>query len=133
MGLLASALGLFYVVAAYLALRQTRLEWFLHKAHATLRSNDGPRPERGRLYFVVVSACLYGLSGIALVINSRYAVWFLAGGLTAQAVYYSIVWWRAGEAQRKDEERWRKALNAAIISTAVFAFSAYAARYGILT
>lgn len=133
MGLLASALGIFYMFAAYLALRQTRLEWFLDRAHAALKSTDGPAPERGRLYFVVLSACLYGLAGIALLVRSRFAVWFFALGLMAQAAYYAIVWWRADETRRRDEERWRKALNAAIISTAAFAFSAYAARSGILT
>jgi hypothetical protein len=133
MGFLASALGLFYMVAAYLALRQTRLEWFLDRAQAALKSDDIPLPERGRLYFVVLSACLYGLAGIALVIRSRFAVWFFAFGLAAQAAYYTIVWWRADDARRKDEERWRKALNAAMISTAAFAFSAYAVRSGILT
>jgi hypothetical protein len=132
MGLLASALGLFYVVAAYLALRQTRLEWFLDKAHATLGNQETPIPERGRLYFVVFSACLYGLAGLALVVRSRFAIWCFALGLAAQAVYYGSIWWRADAAARKDDERWRKALNAAILSTAAFAFSAYAARQGVL-
>jgi nitrate reductase NapE component len=133
MGLLASALGLFYVVAAYLALRQTRLEWFLDNARAALTNKETPMPERSRLYFVVLSACLYGLAGIALVIRSRFAVWFFVMGIAAQAIYYGNAWWRADEPRRKDNERWRKALNAAMISSAAFAFSAYAARQGILT
>jgi hypothetical protein len=105
----------------------------LNNAEAALGNRHSPMPERSRVYFVVFSACVYGLAGIALVVRSRFAIACFALGLAAQAVYYGVAWWRATDAQRKDDERWRKALNAAIISTAAFAFSAYAARQGILT
>jgi hypothetical protein len=133
MGLLTSALGAFYVVAAYLALKQARLEWFIDGAHAALTKENRLPVEQSRLYFVTISACLYGLAGLALLLGSRLAVWFLGGGLIAQAVYYGFVWLRLTQAERADEDRWRKALNAALISTAAFAFAAYAVRVGVLS
>jgi hypothetical protein len=132
MGLLASALGMFFVVAAYLALRQARLDWFVGRTPMPAASAEETGPERSRLYFVTASACFYGLAGIGLVIHRRFAIWALAGGLMLQAIYYGLVWLQLSETERNDDERWRKALTAALISTAAFAFSAYAARQGIL-
>jgi hypothetical protein len=40
---------------------------------------------------------------------------------------------RAGERGDAEREKRRKAWNAAMISAAAFAFSAYAARHGVLT
>jgi hypothetical protein len=133
MGLIASALGLFYMLAAGLALRALRSEWFLDKASGGMSLRRDPEP--GRLYFVTAASCIYGMAGIALMLKSVAAVWLLVGGLLLQGLYYGWRWCRIRAAETDDAEREkrRKAWNAAMISAAAFAFSAYAARYGVLT
>jgi hypothetical protein len=130
MAFLVFALGLFYVAAAFLALRRIRFEWLLERALETLtRHRD---PERNRLYFMTVTAALYGAAGIALLLRSSLALWLLGTGLLLQASYYGVLWLMIGVTDSTDTDRWRKAWSAAIVSTAAFAFAAYAARAGIL-
>jgi hypothetical protein len=133
MGLIASALGLFYMLAAGLALRALRSEWFLDKAGGGVSLQRTPEP--GRLYFVTAASCLYGMAGLALMLKSVTAVWLLGGGLLLQGLYYGSHWYiiRARETGDAEQEKWRKAWNAAMISAAAFAFSAFAARHGVLS
>lgn len=89
--------------------------------------------ERLWLGFTLVSTCLYGAAGIALLMKSDAAVWLLGGGLLAQAGFYGLLW-ASGKAQTGGgDERGRKIWSAATVSTAVFAFSTYAARQGVLS
>lgn len=131
MTVIAMALGLFYVIASLLAAFAVRREWFLDHALEELTMERGP--ERGRLYFMTISTGLYGAAGIALLLRSELAVWLLGSGLLLQGGYYGMVWRQIIQDELDDRERWQKALNAGILSTAAFAFSAYAARQGVLT
>ena len=60
-------------------------------------------------------------------------VWLLGAGLVLQASYYCVLSLVISPEARANDDRWRKAWNAAMVSTAAFAFSAYAMRSGILT
>jgi hypothetical protein len=132
MTIIVSALGVFYLLAAALVLRRARMEWFQDRALE--RSSGEPPADRYRLAVIAVSAVLYGVAGMALVVRSGWAVWLLGAGFLAQALYYGALWLRllpdSGEGSRSD--RWRKAWNAAIISAAAFALAAYAHRIGVL-
>ena len=127
MGVIATVLGLFYMLAAALVLRRVRMEWFLDRAIEKLSGK--PEPDRYRVIVMSASSLLYGMAGLALVLRSDWAVWLLGAGLMAQALYYAAVWLRL---KPDTPDRWRKAWNAAILSTAAFAFAAYAARIGVL-
>ena len=131
MPILVSALGLFYVIGAALVLRQVRFEWLLDRAiemHTKRRESD-----RNRSYFMAAVAALYGVAGLALLLRSGIAVWLLGAGLLLQASYYGVLWFAVRPEARADDDRWRKVWTAAMVSTAAFAFSAYAMRSGILT
>jgi hypothetical protein len=130
MTVIVTALGLFYILAAALVLRRVRMEWFLDRALEKLSGK--PEPDRARIVVIAASALLYGAAGLALVLRSGLAVWLLGGGLLAQMLYYGAVWLRLKPGQDDNPERWRKAWNAAIISTAAFAIASYAARIGVL-
>jgi hypothetical protein len=130
MPILVSALGLFYVIGAALVLRQVRFEWLLDRAiemHTKRRESD-----RNRSYFMAAVAALYGVAGLALLLRSGIAVWLLGAGLLLQASY-GVLWLAVSPEARADDDRWRKVWTAAMVSTAAFAFSAYAMRSGILT
>jgi hypothetical protein len=131
MPFLVSALGLFYVIGAILVLRRVRLEWLFDHAIETLTHRR--EPDRNRSYFMAVAAVLYGAAGLALLLRSGYAVWLLGAGLVLQASYYCVLSLVISPEARANDDRWRKAWNAAMVSTAAFAFSAYAMRSGILT
>ena len=131
MPLLATALGLFYVIGALLVLRQLRVEWLLDRAIETLSGRW--EPDRNRCYFMAAAAVLYGSAGLALLLRSSFAVWLLGAGLVLQAGYYGAVSLLTGSEAGVDDQRWRKVWSAAILSTAAFTFSAYAMRSGILT
>jgi len=131
MTFIAVALGLFYVIASLLAAFAVRREWFLDRALEELTMERDP--ERGPLYFMTISTGLYGAAGIALLMKSELAVWLLGSGLLLQGGYYGMVWRKITAEELDDRQRWQKALNAGILSTAAFAFSAYAARQGVLT
>jgi hypothetical protein len=130
---IALAMGVFYVVASLLALRQLRIEWFLAKARAgTLDRRSST--ESVRLAFITISACLYGAAGVMLLFRSQLAVWLLGSGLLIQAIYYAMFSHRlASEAGAGAEDNTRRIWTAGMISMAAFAFSAYAARLGVLT
>lgn len=130
MTLITTALGGFYVLAAILVLRRARSEWLIDRAieEITLQRE----PDRNRIYFMTGTALLYGAAGIALLFKSSLAVWLLGAGLLLQAGYYGGLRLIIGADDREDGERWRKAWNAGIVSTASFAFAAYAMRCGIL-
>ena len=83
MKFLVSALGLFYVVGAFLVARQVRFEWSLDRAIETL--TERREPDRNRSYFMTAAAALYGAAGLALLLRSDLAVWFLGAGLMLQA------------------------------------------------
>ena len=126
-----SALGLFYVVGAFLVARQVRFEWLHDRAIETRTKRR--EPDRNRSYFMAAAAALYGAAGLALLLRSDLAVWLLGAGLMLQAAYYGVLWLIIAPEAHADDDRWRKAWNAAMVSTAAFAFSAYAMRSGILT
>lgn len=128
---LVSALGLFYVMGAILVLRRVRFEWLLDRAIETLAERR--EPDRNRSYFMAAAAALYGAAGLALLLRSGFAVWLLGAGLVLQASYYGVLWLVVSPEARANDDRWRKAWNAAMVSMAAFAFSAYAMRSGILT
>lgn len=128
---IAFALGAFYVLAAILVFQRIRIEWLLDNAIEALTSK--PEPDRYRVVFMAGSALLYGAAGVALLAQSSVAVWLLGAGLIAQAVYYAGIRLFTTPEEPAGDERWSKAWNAAIISTAAFAFAAYAARAGVLT
>ncbi len=60
-------------------------------------------------------------------------MWLLGAGLVLQASYYCVLSLVISPEALSDDDRWRKAWNAAIVSTAAFTFSAYATRSGILS
>jgi hypothetical protein len=130
MPILVSALGLFYVIGAALVLWQVRLEWLFD--HAIDMLADGREPDSIRSYFMAAAAVLYGAAGLALLLRSSLAVWLLGSGLMLQAGYYSALWLLISPETRADDDRWRKAWSAAMVSAGAFAFSAYAMRTGIL-
>jgi hypothetical protein len=130
MTVIVTALGIFYLLAAALVLRRVRMEWFLDRAIEKLSGK--PEPDRYRICVIAASALLYGAAGLALLLRSNLAVWLLGAGLLAQALYYGAVWLRLKPGDDGNPERWRKAWNAAIISTAAFAVAAYATRIGVL-
>lgn len=130
MAVIATALGMFYLLAAALVLRRVRMEWFLDRAIEKLSGK--PEPDRYRVLVMAASSLLYGAAGLALVLRSGWAVWLLGAGLVAQALYYGVLWLRLKPDAGGAPDRWRKAWNAGIISTAAFAFAAYAARVGVL-
>lgn len=131
MAFLVSALGLFYVIGAALVLRRVSSEWRLDRAIGTLAGKR--EPDRNRSYFMAAAAVLYGAAGLALLLRSGYAVWLLGAGLLLQATYYGVLGLVVSPEARADDDRWRKAWSAAMVSTAAFAFSAYALRSGILS
>lgn len=118
------------MLAAILVLRRARTEWLIDRAieEITLQRE----PDANRVYFMTGTALLYGAAGLALLLKSSLAVWLLGAGLLLQAGYYGGLWLVMGSDDREDGERWRKALNAGIVSTAAFAFAAYAMRCGVL-
>ena len=130
MPILVSALGLFYVIGAALVLRQVRFEWLFDRSIDTLAYRR--EPDRNRSYFMAAAASLYGTAGLALLLRSSLAVWLLGAGLMLQAGYYGVLWLMVSPEARADDDRWRKAWSAAMVSTGAFAFSAYAMRSGIL-
>jgi hypothetical protein len=130
MTVIVTALGIFYILAAALVLRRVRMERLLDSALEQLSGK--PEPDRNRVHAITASALLYGAAGLALVSRSSWAVWLLGAGLTAQALYYGVLWLRLKPGEEDHPDRWRKAWNAAIISTAAFALTAYAARIGVL-
>ncbi len=76
MGLAASALGAFNLLAALLALNAVRMEWVQAKTIESLTHDRDP--ERGRLWAMTASSCFYGAAGLALILKSALAVWLLA-------------------------------------------------------
>jgi hypothetical protein len=131
MAFLVSALGLFYLVGAAFVLWQVRFEWLLDRAIETLAKRR--EPDRYRGIFMAAAAALYGAAGLELLLRSGLAVWLLGAGLVLQGGYYGILSLLVGSEARADDDRWHKAWSAAMLSTAAFAFSAYALRTGILT
>ncbi len=129
MRILLMALGLFYMFAAALVLRRARLEWDLDRAIEKLSGKL--EPDRNRIWYMAGSALVYGAAGLALVLRSSWAVWLLGTGLTLQALYYAVIAPRL-RPEETDPGRWRKAWNAAIVSTAAFALAAYGQRIGVL-
>ena len=126
-----TALGLFYILAAVMVLRRARREYFLDRALEKLTGK--PEPDRDRIWFMSGSALIYGGAGLALVFRSAMAVWLLGAGLIIQAAYYALLLPRIEpEVQAAPEDRWRRAWNAAIFSTAAFALAAYGHRIGVL-
>jgi hypothetical protein len=131
MGWIAHSLGLFYSAAALLALLTLRSAWSAEREGRQLAAPA--LHERIWLGFTLISTCLYGAAGISLLVKSDTAVWLLGCGLLAQAGFYSLLW-LSGKAQMGGgDERGRKIWSAAMVSTAVFAFSTYAARQGVLS
>jgi hypothetical protein len=131
MSWIAQSLGLLYAAAALLSLTSLRPAWTFERKG---RHIAGPSfLERIWLGFTVLFTCLYGAAGIALLMKSDSAVWLLGGGLFVQAGFYGLMWLGGRVQMGGGEERWRKIWSAAIVSTAVFAFSTYAARQGVLT
>jgi hypothetical protein len=131
MGWIAHSLGLFYSAAALLALLTLRSAWSAEREGRQLAAPA--LHEHIWLGFTLVSACLYGAAGNALLLKSDAAVWLLGCGLLAQGGFYSLLW-LSGKAQMGGgDERGRKIWSAAMVSTAVFAFSTYAARQGVLS
>lgn len=130
MTVLLSALGLFYMLAAALVLRRARYEWFLDTA---LEKLTGRRePDRDRVWYMSVSAAVYGGAGLALMLRSATAVWLLGAGLLMQAIYYGLIVPRIEGPHAVDPIRWRMAWKAGIFSTAAFALAAYGLRVGVL-
>ncbi|MGF1620209.1 MAG: hypothetical protein ACFCUR_06320 [Rhodomicrobiaceae bacterium] len=131
MSWIAQSLGLFYSAAALLALLTLRSAWSAKRGN---RQVAAPAfHERIWLGFTLLSICLYGAAGIALLVKSHAAVWLLGCGLLAQGCFYGLIW-LSGKAQLGGgDERGRKIWSAAMVSTAVFAFSTYAARQGVLS
>ena len=130
MTVLLTVLGLFYMFAAALVLRRARFEWFLDQAIEKLSGK--PEPDRDRIWYMSGAALVYGGAGLALVLRSSWAVWLLGGGLVLQALYYAFIAPAADPQDAEASGRRRKAWNAAIFSTAAFAFAAYGHRIGVL-
>jgi|EndMetStandDraft_5_1072996.scaffolds.fasta_scaffold137801_3 hypothetical protein len=128
MGVVVTALGIFYLLAAALALRRVRMEWFLNRPLEKLSGK--PESDRYRISVTAISTLLYGMAGAALVLRSSWAVWLLGSGLAMQALYYGMQWLQVGG--EGDPERRQKAWSAGIISAAAFAITAYAVRIGVL-
>src|SRR5215813_15220414 len=97
MTLILFALGLFYVAMALFVLRRAWAEW--NVGQAPMGQAFSNQPDRRRLYFMTVSAALYGAAGVGLLAKSHVAVWLLGGGLLVQATHYGLEWltghWRA--------------------------------------
>lgn len=130
MGWVASALGVFYVLAALLVFRAMRMGGFASEAGGQL-PRERASPTWLRLGAMTVSTCLYAMAGVALILNSAWAVWLLASGLLLQALYYGYAW-RMTSAEAGEDGQARQSWSGAIISAAALAFSAYAARQGVL-
>ncbi len=131
MTLIASALGLFYLITALFVLSRLRSE---RVAAGSMQTPAAVRDSEWlRRSFMAVSAGFYAAAGAALIARSALAVWLLGGGLLAQAVYYGLAW-LSGHPKESDTDGAgaQQALSAAVISAAAFAFAAYAARLGIL-
>jgi hypothetical protein len=125
-----TGLGLFYMFAAALVLRRACMEWLLDCAIEKLSGK--PEPDRHRIWYMAGCALVYGAAGLALIIRSGSAVWLLGAGLVMQGIYYALLAPHLDEEEGIDPGRWRKAWNAAIFSTAVFALAAYGHRIGVL-
>lgn len=128
---IATVLGAFYLASALMVLRRVRLEWMF--GHALDAQTSGTEPGRYRIAFMAASAALYGIAGMALMARSGWAVWLLGAGLIVQAAYYGAARLFLKAEAPAGDPRWTKALTAAIVSTAAFAFAAYAARSGVLS
>lgn len=128
---LVSALGLFYVAGAALVLRRVYFE--SRRGGGSKPLVDQRNPDRNRSYFMAAAAVFYGAAGFALLLRSGHALWLLGAGLLLQASYYGVLWLVISAEALSDDDRWRKAWTAAIVSTAAFTFSAYATRSGILS
>lgn len=123
-----SAVGLFYVAAAGLV---------LHRAFAEGRSapteTAWSSADRARALLMMLSACLYGAAGVALLLRSGLAVWLFVGALSLQALFYAAVRRLGGAAIESSGGQWDQAWAGGILSAAAIAFSAYALRTGVLT
>jgi hypothetical protein len=128
MGVVVTALGIFYLLAAVLALRRVWMEWLLDRPPEKLSGK--PESDRYRISITAISSSLYGMAGAALVLRSSWAGWLLGSGLAVQALYYGMRWLQVGD--EGDPERRQKAWSAGIISAAAFAITAYAVRIGVL-
>ena len=104
----------------------------LTSAIETLAHRTGSR-DRNRSYFMAAGRCALRCRRSGAVAEKRLAVWLLGGGPHASGRLLRFLWLRHQPEARADDDRWRKAWNAAMVSTAAFAFSAYAMRSGILT
>ena len=80
------------------------------------------------LGMMMLTSILYGAAGLALMTMSALAVQLLGGGLALQAGFYTLIS-LGGDEDETSDKRWIKL----IVGTAVFAFSTYAARQGVLT
>jgi hypothetical protein len=132
MGWIAHSLGLFYSAAALLALLTLRSAWSAEREGRQLAAPA--LHEHIWLGFTLVSACLYGAAGIALLLKSDAAVWLVSSSIFPKNGIHFIGSRYSGKAQMGGgDERGRKIWSAAMVSTAVFAFSTYAARQGVLS
>ncbi|WP_088345002.1 MULTISPECIES: hypothetical protein [Rhodomicrobium] len=127
---IATVLGAFYLLSAVMVLRRARLEWLFDRAVKSLAKE--PETDHGRLAFMAASAMLYGAAGLALLARSGLAVWLLGGGLAVQALYYGAAWLLTTPQAPAGDAHWTKTWTAAVLSTAAFAFAAYASRMGVL-
>lgn len=131
MSWIAQGVGLFYSAAALLSLVSLQSAWsFERKGRAAVVPAFHERIWFG---FTLLSTSLYGAAGIALLLKSDAAVWLLGGGILAQAGFYGLIGLSGKARMSGGDTRWRKILSAAIVSTAIFAFSTYAARQGVLS
>ncbi len=118
----ARALGAFYLFAAFVVLRQVRMNAFLDKALAAIEMKPTPVVERVANASGWVIGGLTGLSGLGLVLLHPWTVWAFLACWTVQAVY--LLWaqrWYAPEDETDARGR-RKTINAfAVWSVATLA------------
>jgi hypothetical protein len=130
---IARALGVFYVYAAVVVLRQVRMNSFLDRAMAAIEMKPTPTVERAVSASGFAIGGLTGLSGVALALLHPWAVWAFLACWLAQAVY--LLWaqrWYAPE-DAADVRGRRKTINAFAVYTAATLFVLWQAQQGLFS
>lgn len=130
MSWIVQAVGVFYVLAGIVVLRQMALERLLDQALAAITMRPASALDRRETQLLSLGGYLTFASGLSALTLSRWSVALFAMASLAQALY--LVWAaRATPPQDETERKGRRAtFNAFLIYLAASAFVIYAAWHG---
>lgn len=131
MSWISSAIGLFYVLAGVVVLKQMALDKLMDVVLDALGQKPDSK-EKIRTRLLILGGCLTFASGLALMTLSRWATVIFAANVLVQGGY--LIWANRALPPETDEDRLgrRRTTNALILYLAAFAFVAHAHAQGVL-